>query len=134
MGTMGPEVVYYDPSNPGSFGGVASLARQTRSSDAKKWLTSQDAYTLHKPVRRIFPRRKTFAKGIDDLFQADLADMQNLYRYNDGYRFLLTCVDVFSKRGFAIPLKDKRGPSVAEAFEVIFKDRVQPSPTPTTCL
>jgi hypothetical protein len=117
------ENIYYDPLNPGSFGGVVPLVRQTRSNNAKKWLTSQDAYTLHKPVRRIFPRRKTFAKGIDDLFQADLADMQNLSRYNDGYRFILTCVDVFSKRAFAIPLKDKRGPTVADAFEKIFKDR-----------
>jgi len=118
------ETVYFDPLNPGSFGGVAPLVRQTRSSLAKKWLRSQDAYTLHKPVRKNFPRRKTFAKGIDDLFQADLADMQNLSRFNDGYRFILTCVDVFSKRAFAIPLKDKRGPSVAEAFEKIFENRV----------
>ena len=118
------EVVYYDPSNHGSFGGIASLTRQTRSSEVRKWLSTQDTYTLHKPVRRIFPRRKTFAKGIDDLFQADLADMQNLSRYNDGYRFILTCVDVFSKRAFAIPLKDKRGTSVAEVFEQIFRGRV----------
>ena len=118
------ETVYFDPLNPGSFGGVAPLVRQTRSSLAEKWLRSQDAYTLHKPVRRNFHRRETFAKGIDDLFQADLADMQNLSRFNDGYRFILTCVDVFSKRAFAIPLKDKRGPSVAEAFEKIFANRV----------
>jgi hypothetical protein len=120
----GMDLIYYDPVNPGSFGGVAPLVRQTRSNAAKNWLTTQDAYTLHKPVRRIFPRRKTFAKGIDDLFQADLADMQNLSRYNDGHRFILTCVDVFSKRAFAIPLKDKRGPSVADAFEKIFKEKV----------
>ena len=121
---MGPEILYYDPSHLGSFGGVAALARQTRSSEVGKWLGTQDANTLHKPVRRIFPRRKTFAKGIDDSFQADLADMQNLSRYNDGYRFILTGVDVFSKRAFAIPLKDKRGSSVAEVFEKISKERV----------
>ena len=117
------EQVYYEPTNPGSYGGVVPLARQTRSSTAKKWLSSQDTYTLHKPARRIFPRRKTFAKGIDDLFQADLADMQNLSRYNDGHRFILTCVDVFSKWAFAIPLKDKRGPTVAEALEKIFQNK-----------
>ena len=78
---MEPEVVYYDPTNPASFGGVAALARQTRSSNVGKWLSTQDAYTLHKPVRRIFPRRKTFAKGIDDLFQADLADIINYYYF-----------------------------------------------------
>jgi transposase InsO family protein len=116
------ETIYYDPSNPGSFGGVAPLVRQTRSNDAKNWLSSQNAYTLHKPVRRIFPRRKTYAKGIGDLFQADLADMQNISRYNDGHRYILTCVDVFSKRAFAVPLKNKTGSSVAEAFEKIFRE------------
>jgi hypothetical protein len=114
--------IYYDPTNSTSFGGVRSLTRQTNA-NAKKWLSSQDTYTLHKPIRRKFPRRKTFAKGIDDLFQADLADMQNVSRYNNGYRYILTCIDVFSKRAFAIPLKDKRGPSVAEAFEKIFTER-----------
>jgi transposase InsO family protein len=73
-------------------------------------------------VRKIFPRRKTYAKGIQDLFQADLADLQHLSRNNDGYRFILTCIDVFSKRAFAIPLKDKRGTSVADAFEKIFAE------------
>lgn len=118
------ETIYYDAQNPGSYGGVAPLVRQTQTNTAKKWLTSQDAYTLHKPVRRHFLRRKTFSKGIDDLYQADLCDMQTISRYNDGHRFILTCIDVFTKRAFAIPLKDKRGPSVAEAFETIFRERV----------
>jgi transposase InsO family protein len=101
---------------------VRTLAQNlpTTYSTTKTWLSSQDAYTLHKPVRRIFPRRKTFAKGINDLFQADLVDMQKYSRSNDGYRYILTCVDVFSKRGFAIPLKDKRGLSIVDAFREIF--------------
>ena len=122
MANIKMKQVYYDPSNFASFGGVGPLTRQTNA-NAKKWLSTQDTYTLHKPVQRKFPRRKTFAKGIDDLFQADLADMQKISRYNDGYRFILTCIDVFSKRAFAIPLKDKRGVSVAEAFEKIFVER-----------
>jgi transposase InsO family protein len=118
------EVRYYDVSQAGFYGGVRPLARYSNSSikPTKTWLSSQDAYTLHKPVRKIFPRRKTFAKGIGDLYQADLVDMQNLSRYNDGYRYILTCIDVFSKRAFAIPLKDKRGASVTKAFETIFAE------------
>ena len=114
--------MYYEPAKPGSYGGVRPLIRYSGASvsAAKNWLSSQDAYTLHKPVRKVFPRRKTYAKGIEDLFQADLADMQQLSKYNDGYRFVLTCVDVFSKRGFGVPLKDKRDPTVANAFEKIF--------------
>ena len=111
--------LYYRASEPGSYGGVQPLARYSGASikTARDWLSTQDAYTLHRPVRKKFPRRKTYSKGIGDLFQADLADMQNLSKFNDGMRFILTCVDVFSKVAYAVAIKDKRGPTVADAFE-----------------
>jgi Integrase core domain len=116
------ETLYYEASQPGSYGGVKPLARYSGTSmkPTKSWLTSQDSYTLHKPVRRTFLRRKTFAKGIGDLYQADLVDMAG-YR-NAGARYILTCIDVFSKMAFAIALKDKRGSSVAKALETIFAE------------
>lgn len=120
------ETVYYEPSKPGSYGGVRPLLRYSGMpvKSVKGWLETQDAYTLHKPLIKKFPRRKTFAKGIDDLFQADLADMRNLAAYNDGYSYILTCIDVFSRYAFAIPVKDKRGLTVSTAFEKIFVERV----------
>jgi hypothetical protein len=95
----------------------------------KEWLETQDPYTLHKPVVKEFPRRKTFAKGIDDLFQADLADMRNLASSNDGNSYILTCIDVFSRYAFAVPVKDKRGLTVAAVFE----KKYLPSASPTCC-
>jgi hypothetical protein len=70
MGENVLNTVYFNANNPGSFGGVQSLARHVPTSinKSKNWLLTQDAYTLHKPIRRIFPRRKTFAKGINDVF------------------------------------------------------------------
>ena len=117
--------IYYEAGQPGSFGGVRALMRYSGKPKqvAQNWLGSQNTYTLHRPVRKKFLRRKTFSKGINDLFQADLADMQSLSRYNDNVRYLLTCICVFSKFGFAIPLKDKRGSSIAEAFDEIFSQR-----------
>lgn len=119
------ESVYYEQSQPGSYGGIRPLARYSGSpiKTVTKWLSSQDTYTLHKPIRKTFPRRKTFAKGINDLFQADLVEMQSMSRANDGYRYILTCIDVFSKYAFAIPLKDKKGSTVSAAFETIFAER-----------
>ena len=111
---------YYNVNNTASYGGVSPLAREFGIKSASNWLNSQDAYTLHKPLRKKFPRRRTFAKGINDLFQADLADMQNLSQSNDGHRYILTCVDVFSKRAFALAIRDKRGPTLAASFEKIF--------------
>ena len=81
------EIRYYETNLPGSYGGVKPLVRYSSSAGikpVKSWLSSQDAYTLHKPVRKVFPRRETFAKGINDLFQADLAEMQNLSKFNAG--------------------------------------------------
>lgn len=119
------ESVYYEAGKPGSYGGVRPLARYGGMpvKAVRGWLETQDPYTLHKPVVKKFPRRKTFAKGIDDLFQADLADMRNLASYNGGHSYILTCIDVFSRYAFAVPVKDKRGATVATAFEKIFAER-----------
>ena len=116
------KAAYYDATKPGSYGGIRPLARYTGKSvsTVRNWLASQDAYTLHKPVRRNFPRRKTFSKGIQDLFQTDLADMQQLSNFNDGHRYFLVVIDVFTKKAEAVALKDKRGPTVASALDKIF--------------
>jgi Integrase core domain/Chromo (CHRromatin Organisation MOdifier) domain len=120
--------LYYDPSHPASFGGVKGLTRQTKldSKRVKEWLSKQDTYTLHKPIRRKFRRRKTFAIGIQDLFQADLVDVSSLAKYNDSHRYLFVCIDVFSKYAYAIPLKNKSGSSITSAFEAII-NRAKPN-------
>jgi len=89
----------------------------------KKFLSGTDAYTLHKPRRIRFPRRKTYSKGIADLFQIDLADLSNLSPFNDGMRYLLTCIDVFTKRVWAVPIKTKSDKDVAEAFQKIIDEQ-----------
>ena len=62
---------------------------------AKPWLTEQDAYTLYKPVRRRFKRRRVVVAGQNQQWQADLVDVANLKKYNVGTKFLLTVIDVF---------------------------------------
>ena len=51
--------------------------------------------------------------------QADLIDVSRLSRYNRGFKFLLTCIDVFSKQAWVVPLKDKTGTTLVNAFESI---------------
>ena len=62
-----------------------------------KYLSGLNAYTLDKPTRIRFPRRRTVSKKIADLFQIDLFDLSNPATYNDGYRYPLNCIDVFTK-------------------------------------
>lgn len=119
------ESVYFDPSHPGSFTSASNLRRYAGKdrSTVQNFLSSQDAYTLHRPTRVYFPRRRTYAKGINDLFQADLVDLGNLTTHNDGFRYILTCIDVFSKYAWCIPLKTKGGREVTAAFERILDDK-----------
>jgi hypothetical protein len=119
------ESVYFDPRHPGSFTSVSNLQRYSGKdkSSVQSFLSSQDAYTLHRPTRINFERRRTYSKGINDLFQADLADLSSISKHNDGFRYLLTCIDVFSKYAWCIPLKTKGGREVTAAFERILTDR-----------
>ena len=58
----------------------------------------------------------------DNIWGADLADMQLLSRYNREYRFLLCVIDIYSKNAWVIPLKDKKGISIVNAFQKIIVD------------
>ena len=55
--------------------------------------------------------------GID--LGIDLADMQLISKYNQGIRYLLYTIDLFSKYAFVVPLKDKKGITIANAFQSI---------------
>ena len=54
------------------------------------------------------------------------ADMQSMQKLNDGYRYLLVCIDVFSKYAWVVSLKNKKGPSLVEAFKIILSSRLKP--------
>ena len=81
----------------------------------KQWLSYQDAYTLHKPVRRTFSRRPIVVDGIDHQWQAYLTEVQRLKKDNDSYSYLLTVIDVLFKYAWVIPLKNKSGPTLVAA-------------------
>ena len=81
----------------------------------------QLAEELHKPIIRKFEKRKVHAAFNDNIWNADLADMQLLSRYNKGIRFLLCVIDIFSKYAWVVPLKDRKGISIVKAFQSILK-------------
>ena len=97
--------------------GNGSEKRKKEMSD--DWL-SLLATELHKPFKRNFPKRRVLSNGIDEIWAADLVEMGKFSKWNKGIRYLLMVIDVFSKFGWIEPLKDKRGESVADAFEKIF--------------
>ena len=81
---------------------------------------------LHTPIKRNFTRRHVIVNHIDEILAADLVEMQRLSKWNKGYRQLLMVIDVFSKYGWIVLLKDKKGESVMNAFKTIFKEGRRP--------
>ena len=76
---------------------------------------------LHKPIIRKFNKRKVYSQFKDNIWGVDLADMQSLSRKNKGIKYLLCAIDLYSKYAFVIPLKDKKGISIVDAFNKIIK-------------
>ena len=73
-----------------------------------------------KPAEKIYPTNKTIVKSIDDTWSLDLLDLIDYnVKNNRGYRYVLVCVDNFSKYGWTIPLKNKYATTIKEAFEQI---------------
>jgi hypothetical protein len=118
--------IYYDPSHPAAYGSIQKLRKALPDIDSKKiaeWIANQDPITLHKPARKKFSRIKIRVLYKDQQWQADLCDMQKYSEDNDGYNYLMTVIDCFSKYAWAIPLKSKRGSEIVDGFKKIFKER-----------
>ena len=117
------EEAYYRPLNPAAFSVIDKLVLATGRprKDVNPWLEHQDAYNLHKLVRKRFPRRFYNVSNRDDIWEVDLADLKSIKTYNDGFSYLLVVIDVLSKHAWVDPIKDKSGSSVSEAFERILK-------------
>ena len=112
---------YTDVKAPSSFTSVTKLQkhhfRDLNPAVIRDALVSLDAYTKHKPIRRKFARNKTITGAIDQQWQLDLMDMQALASHNDGFRYVVTAIDVFSRYAWAAPIKNKSGAAVTEAFQ-----------------
>ena len=74
---------------------------------------------LQKPIIRKFKKRKAIVGNIDDIWSADLVDMQQLKSYNHGFRYILNVIDVFSKFVWNVPIKDKTGKTITNTFQYI---------------
>ena len=79
------------------------------------------AKELRKPIIKNFKKRKVYSAFKDNIWVADLADMQLISKFNKEFRFLLCVTDIFSKYAWVAPLKDKKVKSIVNAFQKILK-------------
>ena len=74
---------------------------------------------LQKPIIKKFNKIKVYSSFKDNIWGVDLADMQLLSKFNKGIKYLLCVIELFSKYAFVVPLKDKKGVSIVNAFQSI---------------
>ena len=115
---------YYSIDNPEGYAGASKLKNKypKNKKAIDKWLSSQTTYTIHKPMKRRFPTRKYRVPCINHLWQIDLMEMIPYASINNGYKYIVTCVDVFSRFARAQPIKTKSASAVHDALKIMIDD------------
>ena len=125
---------YYDSSKSGSYQSPFKFYQSFKSrhpkstltlNKVKQWMEGQDTYTLNREIRTKMVKPNIIVDGINDIWEADLADLRKYEKLNDGYKYLLGVVDVFSRKLYVRPLKNKYSFSVIQAFQDILKESGQ---------
>ena len=124
--------LYYEPEQSFSYAGARRLLNKVKNKYSKNkvidWLSEQNAFTMHKMVKKNFARRTYNVSNIYDCFETDLADFRSIRTYNDNYAYVLFVIDALSKFSWVQPLKDKSGGSVAQALRKIFSKNQEKLP------
>ena len=70
---------------------------------------------VFKQPLKIKKYRPLLSKGKNDIWSMDLVEMKP----NNGYKFILSCIDLYTRYGWMVPMKDKSGRSTASAIQSI---------------
>lgn len=100
--------IYLDTKNPASY-----------SSSVKSFMNQKTSISLHKRRIRNFKRRKIIVPGPYHSISCDLIDYSMYARQNNGYKYILCCVDMFSRFSYAKPLRNKTAEAVAKELDSI---------------
>ena len=117
--------VYSDPSKPGSLAGLQNFYRGLKDKPKrrviKQWMASDKTYTLHRKSFKQYPRNKVIAYDIDNIWQIDLCDMQNIKNFNHQIKYLITCIDIFY--AWVVPIPNKLATTVVTGLKKIIGER-----------
>ena len=100
------------------FGSIVNLSKATGFplSIVKQYLHSKDSYTLYHNAKRKFKRLSVYARYINDIWCMDLAFVDKLSSENKGIKYLLVCVDIFSRYVRVEPMRNKYATTTKNAF------------------
>lgn len=121
---------YITPGHPTAYSGISQVYKYyggyVTLDRIKRILSGVEGYTLHKEFRER-PRNITYKHFKRYQFQMDLVEVSQFANKNDGVRYLLNCIDIFTRYAFVRPLKDKTAKTVLTAFKnILLEAQVKP--------
>lgn len=126
--------LYYNPKHRTAFSSANNLwkfiklhGKNISKKELNEWLSKQDVYTSHHPIIHRFARRKVVTRGINDVWDVDLMDLTDFADDNDGVKYLLICIDIFSRYLYVEPIKNKSTANTLHAIKnILRKSNTQP--------
>ena len=121
-----------DPKCDGYQRRLASMVhkffdKKSSGSGVDAELDYQLANELQRQITKKFKKREVSSSFRDNIGGVDFADMQSLSKCNKGIKHLLCTIDLFSKCAWVVPLKDKGGISIVNAFQKIVSKGCKPN-------
>ena len=102
---------YYDLNSPAAFSAIDKVYQQAKKQNNKikrddiiKYLQSERTYAIHRPRPIRYKRLRTIPTGPGEL-QCDLAIFDKIKNHNNGFPYLLVCIDILSRKITVAPDK-----------------------------
>lgn len=120
---------YLNASNAGAFSGLQKFVKERKLTGIKRVeavLSKLEAFSRHRKIKTNVLRRPVFSHRPFENLQTDLVDMTAYSASNKHYGWILFAVDLFTKYGFAVPIKRKSQDEVLRGIKIILKQIKQP--------
>ena len=127
--------LYYGPGQSSGYSSARRLYQAARKENSAitqrqvlEWLKKQVTFTRHKRPRLTFPRRKVLTLRIDECWASDLIQIDSLVNQNNGFQYIVTVVDLFSRKLWARKIKQKSKKEMEAALRSIVEENDGRSP------
>ena len=98
-----------------------------RKAQVVQFLTEQTASQTFKEKRKSKPNGHIVANLVNELWQMDIFDLSRYEKRNDGFRYLLVCIDVFSRKAYVKAMKNKDTSTVINTFTHFLTHKTGPN-------
>lgn len=118
---------YFKLGHPTAYSGINRISNYYNISqeNARSALSNIHSYTLHRDYQKPKYRNPFYAYYLREHWQIDLVDLRSLSSKNDGYKYILMCIDLFSRKCFAKLLKKKTSDEVISKLDLIFNSLIK---------